>query len=206
MDFWLRQDVDPSTSLSKGISNEELEIVLDRGRALQAGKRICDDVEGQLLSGVEKEKNSTLSPITVSSNSAMLPVLQPDIPSNSEASVGVKRMRENVDNTELQSSTSSSYLLSRISESVSSSSSTTVFDAQAKARSDQKKWTDLASMALFTPLSGAGYEFKYTAAGRGLLTSVNASTFVGRPEATDVDDDKKEVSLSKVQNKEHSSA
>ena len=206
MDFWLRQDVDPTASLSKGISNEELEIVLDRGRALQAGKRICDDVEGQLLSGVEKEKNSTLSQMTVSSNSSILPILQSDIPSNSEASVGVKRMRENVDNIEPQSSTSSSYLSSSISVSVSSSSSTTVFDAQEKARSDQKRWTDLASMALFTPLSGAGYEFKYTAAGRGLLTSVNASTFIGRPEATDVDDDKKEAALSKVQDKEHSSA
>lgn len=207
MDFWLRQDMDPSTSLNKGISNDELDVVLDRGRALQAGKRICDEVEGELLAGVEKEKNSTLSPSTTSPILSTRPLPQSDVSLNAEVSVGVKRMREGEESIEPESSMPSTTLQSLTSSSnpsssytVSSSSSSAVFDAQAQARSDQKKWTDMASMALFTPLSGAGYEFKYTAAGRGLLPTMNASTLVLRQETTEeIDEEKMEAAQLKLQ-------
>ena len=58
----------------------------------------------------------------------------------------------------------------------------------------------MASMALFTPLSGAGYEFKYTAAGRGLLPTMNASTLVLRQETTEeIDEEKMEAAQLKLQ-------
>lgn len=49
LQYWLRQDVGDDSAIMRGISNEELTMVLHRARALQAGKRVADAVEATLL-------------------------------------------------------------------------------------------------------------------------------------------------------------
>jgi SNF2 family DNA or RNA helicase len=220
MDFWLRQDTDPSLT-SKGITDQELDIVLDRGRALQAGKSIGDDVEGVLLAGVEKEKNALTTSMSISSpssssasasalaSSSTTTKLSSSQVETASTISGTKRIRDDSDDS-VDVSPSASISISKSKskgrKTVSDKSapksapSSAVFDAQEKARADQKKWSDMATMALFTPVSSSGYEFKYTTAGRGLLPSLNASTFAFREnDEIEVDEKKDEEARIKLQ-------
>lgn len=49
LDYWLRNELDESAAVMRGISDREVYTILDRARALQAGKRVADNVEAQLL-------------------------------------------------------------------------------------------------------------------------------------------------------------
>ena len=61
LDFWLRNELGNHTTLMQGISDDELRMILDRNRALQAGKWVADEVEAELY-GMSATTSTTMAP------------------------------------------------------------------------------------------------------------------------------------------------
>jgi len=57
--YWLREDVSDRAIVTGGISDAELDVVLTRDRALQAGTRVAAEVEAELLAAEHRQQGAT---------------------------------------------------------------------------------------------------------------------------------------------------
>jgi len=49
LDFWFHNELDKNTAMMQGIPDEELNMILNRDRAVQAGQSVADNAEAELL-------------------------------------------------------------------------------------------------------------------------------------------------------------
>jgi hypothetical protein len=141
LNFWLRDDFSDARILSSGgIKDAELYAILDRARALQAGKRAADAVEKQLL-------------LEASGEAPIADDAAPEVGTGGDDKKRTKR-----DLAEAVSTPSPKPSRSSKKEKES-----------AVAKEETVSWEEFAASAPYTPSVGDGYEFVYHESSRGLI-------------------------------------
>lgn len=158
LSYWLRADIEGGNSsasssqlpIMRGIPDAELTAILHRARALQAGQRVAKEIESKLLG------TGSLGASVVRGSSPASP-LQHALGARSAASKGARKQTAALGVTE------------DVERSLLSGT-------KASIEAEIRDWEAIGAAAPYTPSKGAGYEFVYHQASKGLLPSTVQST------------------------------
>ena len=189
LDYWLRNELDEDAAVMRGIPDKELNIILERARALQAGKRVADTVEAELLLEDEKQQankaiTETNTSSSSSSNSESTTLTSTTTTTTTTTKSPGKRSRGETHDTSSTTPSKNVIQENLISSSPARSGSrgkSTSLPPLAQStlhphnkgqlEKELSHWEQIAENAEYTPSKGDGYEFVYHQASRGLLPS-----------------------------------
>ena len=178
--YWLRMGEAASTTgeaPAAGISDAELSMILDRARALQAGRRVADTVEAGLFAG---------SPGAASPSASTLAEPSPFAATSSVEDGGALSVVSGHGGGAMPSSPKRARTAAADGggATVSAATDDTVLTVVKRdrtrgmgpTRADIEQWLRVAARAEFTPSKGAGYEFVYHLASGGIVAGGGGKT------------------------------
>ena len=155
--YWLRDGVSDEILLNGGIRGAELEAILDRRRAVQAGLRVATEVEGRLIEETAAAKAATDAKTSSSLNADAISASSRSEATPSPPPVGRKRSRGCAGSVAAEAFPSSR-LAAAAGVSGDKSSPPTLRGVDDLDEFDWQAW---ASEAPHTPSAGDGYSFVY---------------------------------------------
>jgi len=188
--YWLRDDVTDALLVHGGIGDAELAIVLDRARALQAGKRVADEVEHELVAAQARALHDAAAAVSPASSSPATAAVA-TAAAAATPSPGTKRGRQAPPPPPPRSGTpprggaGGEHVPPSPARAAIPPCAPVPVGVRASVDAEQGRWEVMAANAPYTRSKGAGYEFVYHTTTGSLLPS-SASTAAAAAEA-DVD-------------------
>ena len=179
LSYWLRDDDDNSleSASAGGIASDELSVIMQRDRALQAGQRVADEIEARLLQDAVADAGDDV--VACATGGGAEADIHRGVQSATQSDDGVsRRLAVASSPTPPTPSPKTTSVHSHMKNSGITPNAPVPRAVLASCAEEQAHWEAVAAAAPFTPSKGAAYEFVYHAASRGLIPLIGGTQTV----------------------------